>query len=223
MMNYAGFWRRYVALVIDALILILPSMLLGWLVPVAGSFVVALLYKPVFESSPLQGTPGKALMGLMVLSENGGRLNFKQALIRYAVSIISGLILLVGYLMNLFTAKRQTLHDMVAGTIVVKQEPPDVNYFHIWLEEVKAIFNGLPTTATSGYTTATSNQPDFPGYQSSAQASSSNQSVSNSASSVASVDQQAHAIETLHKLAQSGAITMEEYEAKKQQILSKLV
>lgn len=224
MSNYAGFWRRYVALLIDGLILIIPSIVLSWVLPFVGGVVLALLYKPVFESSPLQGTPGKAMMGLMVLNENGGRINFKQALIRYAVSIVSGLIIFIGYFMNLFTAKRQTLHDMVAGTIVIKQEPPDFNYFQIWLDEVKAIFNGLPTTTTSGtYSAGASTN----GQNATAYAGQTNQNVSNSATSTAasspSVDQQAHAIETLHKLAQSGAITMEEYEAKKQQILSKLV
>ena len=205
MTNYAGFWRRFIALIIDGLILIIPAMILNILIPFVGSIVLVLLYKPVFESSPLQGTPGKAMMGMMVFPINGGRVTFKQALIRYAVSIISGMILCVGYLMNLFTAKRQTLHDMVSETIVVYQEPPNLDYFSVWRTEIKAIFDGLPS-GTSGATTAT--------------ASTSNNMASSTATST--VDQQAHAIETLHKLFQGGAISQEEYEAKKQQLLNKI-
>jgi uncharacterized RDD family membrane protein YckC len=202
MTNYAGFWRRFVAMCIDGLILIIPAMVLNVIIPFVGSIVLVLLYKPVFESSPLQGTPGKAMMGMMVFPVNGGRVTFKQALIRYAVSIVSGMILCIGYLMNLFTAKRQTLHDMVSETVVVYQEPPALDYFSVWRTEIKAIFDGLPTGSAGASTSTTSN---------------------NMASTTANnVDLQAHAIETLHKLFQSGAISQEEYEAKKQQLLDKI-
>lgn len=203
MTNYAGFWRRFIATLIDGLILIIPAMVLNLIIPFVGSIVLVLLYKPVFESSPLQGTPGKAMMGMMIFPVNGGRVTFKQALIRYAMSIISGMIMCIGYLMNLFTAKRQTLHDMVSETIVVYQEPPNLDYFSVWKTEIKAIFDGLPS-----------------GTSSSAASTTSNNMASSSANST--VDQQAHAIETLHKLFQGGAISQEEYEAKKQQLLNKI-
>ena len=202
MTNYAGFWRRFIAVLIDGLILIIPAMILNLVIPFIGSIVLVLLYKPVFESSPLQGTPGKAMMGMMIFPINGGRVTFKQALIRYAMSIVSSMILCIGYLMNLFTPKRQTLHDMVSETVVVYQEPPNLDYFSVWKTEIKAIFDGLPSGTSSTVSTSTSN---------------------NMSSTVTStVDQQAHAIETLHKLFQGGAISQEEYEAKKQQLLNKM-
>lgn len=204
--NYAGFSRRFIALVIDWLILIIPGLIVGSVLPYVGSIIVVLLYKPVFESSPLQGTPGKAMMGMMVLPENGtGRITFKQALIRYVSSILSALIVCIGYLMSLFTAKKQTLHDMIAETVVVYQEPPQVNYFQTWLTEVKAIFDGIPS-GTSG----------------SASNTMSSTTSASSASAASGIDQQAHAIETLHRLFQGGAISQEEYEAKKQQLLNKM-
>ncbi len=204
--NYAGFWRRFVAIVIDWLILIIPSMALNMVLPYVGSFVLILLYKPVFESSPLQATPGKAMMGLMVLTESGlGRITFKKALIRYACSILSAFILCIGYIMSVFTAKRQTLHDMIAETVVVIQEPPQFNYFQVWLAEIKAIFDGIP----NGTSSAT------------APASTVSSPVSSTPMS-SSIDQQAHAIETLHKLFQGGAISQEEFETKKQQLLNKM-
>ncbi|MEH2462295.1 RDD family protein [Nostoc sp.] len=35
--------------------------------------------------------------------------------------IISGLILLIGYIMAAFTEKKQALHDIIAGTLVVNK------------------------------------------------------------------------------------------------------
>lgn len=203
--NYAGFWRRFIASLIDALILIIPGLIIGSILPFVGGVIIALLYKPVFESSPLQGTPGKAMMGMMVFPESGsGRLTFKQALIRYVASFLSGLILFIGYIMNVFTPKKQTLHDMIAETVVIYQEPPQMNFFQVWLTEIKAIFDGIPS-GTSG---AASNAM--------------NPTASAAGSTASTVDQQAHAIETLHKLFQSGAISQEEYDAKKQQLLNKM-
>ena len=204
--NYAGFWRRFIALMIDGLILIIPGLIVGSLIPFVGGVVIALLYKPVFESSPLQGTPGKAMMGMMVFPESGiGRLTFKQALIRYVAAFLSGLILCIGYIMNVFTPKKQTLHDMIAETIVVYQEPPAVNYFQVWLTEIKAIFDGIPS-GTSGMASTAAAMGSAPA----------------ATTATSGIDQQAHAIETLHKLFQGGAISQEEYEAKKQQLLNKM-
>ncbi len=209
--NYAGFWRRFIATVIDWLILIIPSMILGTIVPFVGGIVLVLFYKPVFESSPLQGTPGKAMMGMMVFPESGtGRVTFKQALIRYACSILSAMILCIGYIMNIFTAKKQTLHDMIAETVVVYQEPPQLNYFQVWIAEIKAIFDGIPTGSSAAVANAGGSF------------SQSATTTSTTSASTSTIDQQAHAIETLHKLFQAGAISQEEYEAKKQQLLNKI-
>lgn len=143
-MVYAGFWRRYIASFIDGLILLVPSAILGGL----GSFSIAfganvfigIIYKPVFESSALMGTPGKALMGLVVVSEDGhGPISFKSAIIRYFSAMLSAVILYIGYLMQPFTSKRQTLHDMIAETLVLKKETPDLNYFIVWRDQIKSI------------------------------------------------------------------------------------
>lgn len=84
-MIYAGFFRRLAASLIDGLILIIPTALLGGSLgsSYAGfgfGFVIVVLYRPIFESSVLCGTPGKALMGIVVVSENEGtQLTFKKA------------------------------------------------------------------------------------------------------------------------------------------------
>ena len=200
-MVYSGFWRRFVASFLDGLNMLIPAWILGMLLPYVGGIILGLIYKPVFEASALKGTPGKAMMGMVVLSESGERLTLKQAYIRYFCSILSGLVLCIGYLMNLFTAKRQTLHDMIAESVVVNQESPDLNYFQVWKSEMKVLFNRLSGDATT---------------------------VSNAASSVSSTSISAQsadvskAIEDLHRLFQSGALSQAEYDAKKQELLSKI-
>lgn len=199
-MVYSGFWRRFVATFLDGLIMFIPAWVLGALMPYVGGIILGLIYKPVFEASALKGTPGKAMMGMIVVSESGERLTLKQAYIRYFCSILSGLVLCIGYLMNLFTAKRQTLHDMIAESVVINQEPPDLNYFQVWKQEIKILFDKLSGDATT---------------------------VSNAASSVSpSISAQSadisKAIEDLHKLYQSGALSQAEYDAKKQELLNKI-
>lgn len=148
-MNYAGFWKRFAASLIDALILMIPGFLLGAVVRMPGvsigvGFILGFLYKPFFESSVLTGTPGKALMNISVLSENGERLTFKQACIRFFCTYLSMVIMYIGYLMQPFTAKRQTLHDMISESVVVVNETtPDLNYFSVWKDQFKAIVNKL--------------------------------------------------------------------------------
>lgn len=199
-MVYSGFWRRFVASFLDGLIMLIPAWLLGILLPYVGGILLGLIYKPVFEASALKGTPGKAMMGMIVVSETGQRLTLKQAYIRYFCSILSGIVLCIGYLMNLFTAKRQTLHDMIAECVVINQEPPDLNYFQAWKAEMKELYNRL-----AGDTPAVSNA-----------ASSATSSLAANSADVSK------AIEDLHKLYQSGAISQAEYDAKKQELLNKI-
>lgn len=147
-MVYAGFFRRFVALIIDSIILILPSLMIGGGLSVSGGFgfgiILSFLYKPIFESSVLCATPGKALMGIAVVTENDQlRLTFKQAAIRFFSSYISILICYIGYLMQPFTSKRQTLHDMISESIVIQKELPDMNYFTAWRDQLKDVFNKL--------------------------------------------------------------------------------
>lgn len=203
-MVYSGFWRRFMALVIDALIMLIPAAILGSLVPYVGGIVLGLIYKPVFEASPLKGTPGKAMMKMVVLSESGDRLTLKQSYIRYFCSILSGFVLGIGYFMNLFTAKRQTLHDMIAESVVVNQEAPDLNYFQVWLSEMKVVFNRL-----AGDSTPVSN-------------AASSVYTSSSATSTAQASEISKTIEDLHKLYQSGALSEAEYTAKKDELLKKI-
>lgn len=89
----------------------------------AGVLVVALwLYYALFESSAWQATPGKKVLGLFVTDLNGNRISFAQASGRFFAKMISGLIpLAIGYIMAGFTAKKQALHDIIAGCLVLRK------------------------------------------------------------------------------------------------------
>lgn len=132
---YAGFWRRYLALLIDGIILGLPLILLAvmvlWSVDVSSDdasplgtiylayWVAAALYYALQESSAAQATLGKRALGIKVTDLDGRRLTFGKALGRWFAAALSYFTLYIGFLMAAFTTRHQALHDMVAGTLVV--------------------------------------------------------------------------------------------------------
>ncbi len=137
--GYAGFWRRAVAIVIDTVVL----MVVGWplgLIPAAavladrdlattigtiGAAVVARgllswLYFAGTESSGWQATLGKRAIGLRVTDSSGARIRFGRASGRFFGKLLSGALFGLGFVMAAFTARRQALHDLLAGTLVVR-------------------------------------------------------------------------------------------------------
>ncbi|PEQ14704.1 transporter [Novosphingobium sp. PC22D] len=145
MQPFGGFWLRFVAYVIDSIILnvamsALGSVLgLGMMMPmgfgtewggyvmgasligyVSVSFIGTWLYFALLECSSLQGTLGKKALGMVVTDLDGNRIGFGRATGRYFAKILSALILLIGYFMIGWTRRKQGLHDMLAGTLVYK-------------------------------------------------------------------------------------------------------
>ncbi|QVM83285.1 RDD family protein [Novosphingobium decolorationis] len=149
MVPYGGFWWRVLAYFIDAILLqIALSIVTGFLGLGVGfnaalmggnedlimgpmvaaslliSFVAQWLYFALLESSKMQATVGKLAIGLIVTDLNGQRISFGRATGRYFAKILSGLILLIGYIMVAFTLRKQGLHDMIASTLVYKTRDP---------------------------------------------------------------------------------------------------
>lgn len=149
MPQYGGFWVRFLAYVIDAIIVNIASSLIGFVVGLvlggslqsAGSsaevmaatsgaigglvgLVGAWLYFALLESSSYQATPGKMALGLVVTDELGRRIGFGRATGRYFAKILSTLILLFGFFMIGWTQRKQGLHDMIAGTLIYKARNP---------------------------------------------------------------------------------------------------
>lgn len=84
------------------------------------SLTVRWLYFALQESSKAQATIGKRVMGLKVIDLAGQKIGFGRASGRFFGKIISGMILCIGYIMAGFTERKQALHDMMAGTLVIR-------------------------------------------------------------------------------------------------------
>jgi len=147
-LKYAGFWRRFAAYIIDSMIMAFALVNFRWmmywsLLPSLGptrtvekihplevglaaavslmSILLAWVYFSGMESSPLQATIGKLAVGIYVTDLQGQRISFGRATGRFFGKILSGVILSIGYLMAGFTAKKQALHDMLSGCLVLSK------------------------------------------------------------------------------------------------------
>jgi uncharacterized RDD family membrane protein YckC len=134
---YGGFWIRLVAYIIDSVLLSFAGAVVGGVfggamaigggdgdsISVGGGIlglVMAWLYFALMESSERGATVGKMALGLRVVTDKGERLSFLNATGRYFAKIISALILCIGFIMIAFTDRKRGLHDMIAGTLVIK-------------------------------------------------------------------------------------------------------
>lgn len=144
-MNYGGFWLRVVAYLIDFVILMVVQFALlfafGETVTDTTStgfsantqsdspflnlvlFIIGIAYFAGFESSARQATPGKAALGLVVTDLDGRRISPLRAIGRYFAKILSGILLLIGYIMVAFTGRKQGLHDIICSTLVLQAKP----------------------------------------------------------------------------------------------------
>jgi uncharacterized RDD family membrane protein YckC len=87
----------------------------------AVSLLVSWLYFAYLESGEKQATWGKQVLGIYVTDLNGERLTFGRASGRFFAKWVTGLIPLgIGYIMAGFTEKKQALHDMIVGTLVLR-------------------------------------------------------------------------------------------------------
>ena len=101
----------------------MPAPLISAIIFVSlASIVLVWLYNAAMESSKHQGTLGKMALGLIVTDSQGRPIGFGHATGRYFAKIITGLIPLgIGYAMAGFTEKKQALHDMIAGCLVLRR------------------------------------------------------------------------------------------------------
>lgn len=87
------------------------------------ALLITWLYHAYFESSSWQATPGKRVVNIYVTDLNGQQLTFLNATGRHFAKIVTGLIpFFLGYIMAAFTERRQALHDMIAGTLVLRRQ-----------------------------------------------------------------------------------------------------
>lgn len=140
---YAGFWKRVAAYLIDYVLVMVCNYLIAFLIGFASAKLLnlqtddvpagvtllamlvilgfVLLYYVYAESSPWQATVGKRILGIKVTDEHGNRISFWRSLGRRAAMAISSFTFLIGYMMCGWTARKQCLHDKIAGCLVVNK------------------------------------------------------------------------------------------------------
>ena len=141
---YGSFWQRFVAFFVDAIIQNILASVVGFgfgmvygslalsndwlqdnqelLLKLGGygiGIVISWLYCASQDSSVVQATPGKKLMGLKVTDLEGNRISFGRATGRHFAKFLSSFFM-IGYLVQPFNPRKQTWHDSLAGTLVVK-------------------------------------------------------------------------------------------------------
>jgi uncharacterized RDD family membrane protein YckC len=141
--TYGGFWRRVLAYLLDGFVItILTSIVIGlsgtspevwksgymasqdffyFMHNAPLSYGVMWLYYALMESSKYQATLGKMATEMIVTKEDGSKITFKDATVRFFSKILSCIILGIGFLMIIWNKKKQGLHDKLAGTIVVRK------------------------------------------------------------------------------------------------------
>lgn len=151
-MVYAGFWRRFGAMIVDGIVLNVAFLIIGFVLGLLGfsffesvelstetgdmtagvsggyelspagsviTIVVTWLYYALMESSARGATLGKMALGLRVTDLDGNRIGFGRATARHFGKFISAMILMIGFIMAGFTKRKQALHDIMAGCLVV--------------------------------------------------------------------------------------------------------
>jgi uncharacterized RDD family membrane protein YckC len=135
--NYAGFWLRGVALLIDGVVLMVLGGSFGFVagfgMGLAGygddekllqavgfglGLIIQWAYYVFMESSNKMATVGKSLLGLVVTDMDGRKIGFGRANGRFFGKYLSAFTFGIGLIMAGFTQKKQTLHDMITSTLV---------------------------------------------------------------------------------------------------------
>lgn len=138
--HYAGFVSRLLAYGVDIAIISVSLVAIGWLLSTTqqllrideaifsgplwvilvavGAFLYVAGYYTLFWTLNGQ-TPGKLLLGVRVVTLEGGQLSFKRSLVRFVGYILSALPLYAGFVWIVIDNRRQGWHDKLAGTFVV--------------------------------------------------------------------------------------------------------
>jgi uncharacterized RDD family membrane protein YckC len=79
-----------------------------------------LIYNILMECSPKQASYGKQMVRIKVCDMNGERISLGRSIGRNIAKLFSVMTGFVGYLISFFSRNQQCLHDMIAGTLVVR-------------------------------------------------------------------------------------------------------
>lgn len=164
--KYAGFGIRWVAFIVDGLIIGIPLFLIyltifslntfsvpedDIIIPIIQTIInLIFTYSYFIITTYFKGaTFGKMMVGIHVVSADGSRPSFGGIFLRETVGrFLSGLLLFIGYIMVFFTQKKQSLHDKIAKTVVIYKNPPKDLSPIAWIAIIAALI--LPIIAIIG-------------------------------------------------------------------------
>ncbi len=151
--EYAGFWLRFLAGIVDIVLEALGALLITlainfilqrfghafgidrWNAKVFAGFayipilaVGSWIYCALMESSSWQATVGKRVLGLQVTTGDGERLSFGTATARHFMKFLSLFCLMIGFLMSGWTKRRQALHDIPCDTVVIRAPQSSLSF-----------------------------------------------------------------------------------------------
>lgn len=128
----AGLVSRFVADIIDGVVLaFIAALLVGLLVLAGGGFgrlaqfiglALPVVYHWYFWTRRSGQTPGKSVVGIRVIRTDGSELSDTDAFIRAIGYHVSGLVCGLGFIWAVFDRENQTWHDKLAGTFVVNAD-----------------------------------------------------------------------------------------------------
>lgn len=98
--------------------IIIEAFNIAMLYPLFITIIIYLIYSFILEQSPLKGTIGDKILGIMVVDEDGYQIDFKMAFIRLIGKILTVLTVFIGFIIMPFTKTKQTLEDKISETYV---------------------------------------------------------------------------------------------------------
>ena len=135
----AGISTAFVQELIVSLLPLLGQLLIVYV-------VVGWLYYTLLESSPLRGTIGKIVLSVRVVDRRLEQVSFLRASARHFAKILSSLLFCLGFFMAGFTKRKQGLHDLISGCVVVRNSHPSM--LRVVLVLVVAIILNIVTSAS---------------------------------------------------------------------------
>ena len=119
-LDYADFWSRFAAWLIDGILLIIPSVVFGIGFRYAGGLTITFLYHWLTVAYWNGQTVGKRLLNIRVTRPDGSPVDIGVAAARAGMRLVSTLALGLGFLWAAWDPEKRTWHDMVADTRVFR-------------------------------------------------------------------------------------------------------
>jgi uncharacterized RDD family membrane protein YckC len=144
-MNYAGFWLRFAAYLLDGIITGVAGMIIGMVIGMAGALIggartpsnvgammaiqfsamgLSLLFQLSYHAfflGKFGATPGKMACGIKVVNGDGSPISYLKGAGRFLAYFVSSLTCLIGFLIMLGDDQKRTLHDRICDTRVIKK------------------------------------------------------------------------------------------------------